>query len=76
MFEDTKGVIRNRKSRHNGQKEKNKRTNKDLQNITQKTKDQATQMLKKDNQFLLHMWHSLCYSCYKPNDKSMNEEGL
>ena len=43
MFEDTKGVIRNRKSRHNGQKEKNKRTNKDLQNITQKTKDQATQ---------------------------------
>ena len=28
---------------HNGQKKKNKMTNKDLQNITQKTKDRATQ---------------------------------
>jgi hypothetical protein len=37
MFEDSKGVIRSRKSKkdrqHNGQK---KRTNNDLQNITQK----------------------------------------
>ena len=36
-FEDTKGVIRNRKSKknkqHNGQKKKYKRTNNDLQNI-------------------------------------------
>ena len=36
-FEDTKGVIRIRISKkirqHNGQKKKNKRTNKDLQNI-------------------------------------------
>ena len=36
-FEDTKGVIRIRKSKksrqHNGQKKKYKRTNKDLQNI-------------------------------------------
>ena len=41
VFEDTKGVIRIRKSkdrRHNGQKKKYKRTN-DLQNTTQKTKD-------------------------------------
>jgi hypothetical protein len=38
--DDTKGVIRSRKSKkdrqHNGQK---KRTNTDLQNITQKNKD-------------------------------------
>ena len=40
-FEDTKGVIRIRKSKkdkqHNDQKKKDKRTNNDLQNITQKT---------------------------------------
>ena len=40
-FEDTKGVIRTRKSKnnrqHNGQKQKDKRTNNDLQNIIQKT---------------------------------------
>jgi len=45
-FEDTKVVIRMRKSkkdkRHNGQKKKNKRINNDLQNITHKTKDQVT----------------------------------
>ena len=44
-LEDTKGVIRSRKSKdrqHNGQKKKDKRTNNDLQNITQKTKDQVT----------------------------------
>ena len=43
IFEDTKGVIRSRKSKkdrqHNGQTKK--RTNNDLQNIIQKTKDQA-----------------------------------
>ena len=41
-FEDTKGVIRIRKSndrKHNGQKKKNKRTNNDLQNNTHKSKD-------------------------------------
>jgi len=41
-FEDTKDVIRIRKSKerqHNGQK---KKTNNDLQNTTQKTKDRAT----------------------------------
>jgi hypothetical protein len=39
-FEDTKGVIRIRKSKkdrkHNGQKKKDKRTNNDLQNINLK----------------------------------------
>ena len=42
-FEDNKGVIRIRISKndrqHNGQKKKDKRTNNDLQNTTQKTKD-------------------------------------
>ena len=43
-FEDTKGVVRIRKSdrRHNGQKKRNKRTNNDLQNITQKTNGRVT----------------------------------
>ena len=44
-FEDTKGVIRIRKSKdrqHNGQTKKDLRTNNDLQNITHKTKDQVT----------------------------------
>ena len=44
-FEDTKEVIRIRKSKkdrqHNGQKKKDKRTNNDLQNITHKTKDRV-----------------------------------
>ena len=37
-----KGVLRSRKSKdrhYNGQRKKDKRTNNDLQNITQKTKD-------------------------------------
>jgi fructose-1,6-bisphosphatase len=41
-FEDTKGVIGIRKSKnrqHKGQKKMDKRTNNDLQNITQNTKD-------------------------------------
>ena len=46
-FEDTKGVIRIRKSKkdrqHNGQKKKDKRTNNDLQNIAQKINDRATE---------------------------------
>ena len=44
-FEDTKEVIRIRKfvkeREHNGQKKKDKRTNNDLPNTTQKTKDRA-----------------------------------
>jgi hypothetical protein len=44
-FEDTKGVIRNHKSKdrkYNGQR---KGTNNDLQNTTQKTKDSITRIL-------------------------------
>ena len=45
-FEDTKGIIRIRKSRkdrkHNGQNKKEIRTNNDLQSITHKTKDRVT----------------------------------
>jgi hypothetical protein len=45
-FEDTKGVIRIRKSKknrqHNDQMKKYKRTNNDLQNITHKTKVRVT----------------------------------
>jgi hypothetical protein len=47
-FEDTKDVIRSRKSKdrqHNGRKKKDERTNNDLQNITQKSEDRATQTL-------------------------------
>ena len=39
-FEDTKGGIQ--KDGQNGKKKKDERTNNDLQNITQKTKDPAT----------------------------------
>ena len=45
IFDDTKGVIRSCKSKDrqsNGQQKKDKRTNNDLRNITQKTKDWAT----------------------------------
>jgi hypothetical protein len=35
-------LILKRDRQYNGQEQKNKRTNNDLQNITQKTKDQAT----------------------------------
>ena len=45
-LKDTKGVIticKSKKNRqHNGQKDKARRTNKDLQNITHKTKDRVT----------------------------------
>ena len=44
-FEDTKVVIRNRKwkdRQYNGKKTKDKRTNNDLQNITQKTNVRTT----------------------------------
>ena len=44
-FEDTKWVIRNRKSRNSqyiDQQKRDKRANNDLQNITQKTKDRVT----------------------------------
>ena len=44
-FEDTKGVIRSRKSKdrqYNYQKKKNKSSNDDLQNTTETTKDWLT----------------------------------
>ena len=45
-FEDTKGVIRIRQSKkvrqHNGQKKKDKMTNKNPQSTAQKTKERAT----------------------------------
>ena len=44
-FEYTKGVIKSRKSKdrqYNGQQKKDKETNTDLQNITQKNKDGTT----------------------------------
>jgi hypothetical protein len=44
-FEDTKGVIRNRKSKEEQTTQKTtnrKKTNNDLQNITHKTKDRVT----------------------------------
>jgi len=45
-FDDTKGVIRNRKSKngrqYNDQKKMDKSTNNDSQNITHKTKDRIT----------------------------------
>jgi hypothetical protein len=50
-FEHAKGVTRSHKSKkdrqHNDQKKKDTRTNNDLQNITQKTKDLATQISEK-----------------------------
>jgi len=46
MYEDTKGVIKSRKSKkdrqHNCQKKGDNRANSDLQNTTQTTKDRAT----------------------------------
>jgi hypothetical protein len=47
-------------------------TNNKLQNTTQKTKDWATWSPIKtlDKQFLLHMQHPSCYSCYEAGDKS------
>jgi hypothetical protein len=59
---------------------KRKRTNNNLQNMTQKDKDRGTrthwknrewtEMPKKGKQFLLHMWQPSCYSCYKPSEKT------
>ena len=46
-FEDTKGVIRIRKSKdrqHNGKMKRDKKTNNDLQNNTHKTKDRVTRI--------------------------------
>jgi hypothetical protein len=55
---------------------KRTRTNNDLQNIIQKTKDRSKQTTlktrgafrcsRRGKQFLLHKWQPLYYSCYKP----------
>jgi hypothetical protein len=31
--------------------------------------------IRKDRQFLLHMWHPSCQSCYKPGDKKRTRKG-
>jgi hypothetical protein len=50
-FEDIKEVFRSRKSKkvrqYNGQRKKDKMTNNNLQNTTQKTKDRAMRTLQK-----------------------------
>ena len=84
-FEDTKGVIRNRKSKRTKNimiNEKGKRTSNDLQNITQKTKDQTTRTLPKTGDVLGYSgrvsssW-STCGNrrVYKPGDKSWIRKG-
>jgi hypothetical protein len=90
-FEDSKWVIRSRKSKkdrkYNGQRKKNKRISNDLdlQSTTQKTKDLSPRIhaktgakppLRTCKQFLLYMWHLLCYSSYKPSDKSWMKKGI
>jgi hypothetical protein len=63
MFDDTKGLIRNRKDRHyNGQTKKDKKTNNDLRNTTQKTKDSSFLLrvacdLNKDWKVKKTSWH-------------------
>jgi hypothetical protein len=34
-----------------------------------------TCVFQKGRQFLLHTWHLLCYSCYKPDDKTWMRKG-
>ena len=81
-----KGGIRGRNRRTVNIMAKIKRTNNYLQNTTQKTKDPETRtslkpgdelkcLLRKCKQFLLHMWHSSCYSGYSPGDKSWMGKG-
>ena len=77
-LEDTKGIIKSRtdNTRTNW-------TNNDLQNTTQKrlsntntTKNRRwTQVLRKGKQFLLHVWHPSCYSCYAPSNMSWISKG-
>ena len=35
----------------------------------------CTQVLRKGKQFLLHMWHPSCYSCYNPTGNSWMRKG-
>jgi hypothetical protein len=81
-----KGVIKScntkKERQYNGQKKKNKRTNNNSQNITQKTKDRATWIplktgnelkcvLRKDRHFLLYIWHSSWYSSIRTNENTI-----
>ena len=69
----------NKNRQYNGQKKNDKRTNKiykTLHRNTNPTKNQEwSQVLQKGKQYLLHMWHPSCKSCYKPGDKSHMLEG-
>jgi hypothetical protein len=65
-FENIKGVIRiciSKNRQHNGHKIKYKRTNNDLQYITNKTKDQVTQTplktggVKIQNNLVISLWN-------------------
>ena len=76
-------VVSSRKSKKNrqrhSQKKKDQKTNNYLQNTKQKTRATRiplktggrTQVLQNDRQFPIHMWHTPCYSCYKPCDISL-----
>ena len=84
-FEDTKGVIRFRKSKknrqYNGQKKKNKRTNNDIQNITHKTKDRLTRIPLKTNEYYFtrsfaSIKHSLKKKIKKVIDDSYSKKTL
>jgi len=76
-FEDANGLSRNCKSKkdrqHNGQKEKrtNQRsikryTDNQRSSNTNPTRNRGfSHVFQKNKQFLFHMWHPSCYSCYK-----------
>ena len=82
MFEDTKGVIRNRSVTDNVMA-KRKKDKHDRKYTTRKGFSNANPIknwdwmhaLRKSRQFLLHMCHPSCYSCYKPSDKSWMRKG-
>ena len=65
-FKNTKVVIRGRNAKwgrqYNGKKKKNKRTNNDLQNTTQKTKDRPTQTPAKKSAVNLRAPEVICSS--------------
>jgi hypothetical protein len=81
-------VIRGRKSKKgrqfNGQKKKDKRKTMMYLTLNRKLRSSNTKPTKnhgwtlvvwKGKQFLLHMWHPLCYSCYKTSNKSWMRKG-
>ena len=82
MFEDTKGVIKNRSVTDNvmakRKKDKHDRkytTRKGFSNTNPIKNLGWMHALRKGRQFLLHTWHPSCYSCYKPSDKSWMRKG-